>query len=138
MQAANRGAHEAGSHSIALNIMLPHEQFPNDFVTPELTFQFHYFAIRKMHFFIRARAMIAFPGGFGTFDELFDALTLIQTRKMERLPILLFNEAYWRRVINFEAMVEEGVISKKDLDFFQYVETAEQAWDIILDFYNLK
>ncbi|GAB4392472.1 MAG: LOG family protein [Gammaproteobacteria bacterium] len=138
MEAANRGAFEAGAPSISLNIVLPHEQYPNDYVTPELTFQFHYFAIRKMHFFIRARAMIAFPGGFGTFDELFDALTLIQTHKMERLPVLLFNEKFWRRIINFEGLVDEGVISPEDLELFQYVETAEEAWQHILDFYQIK
>lgn len=137
MEAANRGAHEAGSRSIAFNIVLPNEQYPNRFVTPELTFQFHYFALRKMHFFIRAHAMVAFPGGFGTFDELFDALTLMQTNKMQRIPILLFCEDYWRRVINFEAMVDEGTVNPDDLKLFQYVETAEQAWKIILDFYNL-
>ncbi len=137
MEAANRGAHLAGSRSIALNIVLPNEQYPNRFVSPELTFQFHYFAIRKMHFFIRAHAMIAFPGGYGTFDELFDALTLMQTNKMQRIPILLFCEDYWRKIINFEAMVDEGTIHADDLKLFQYVETAEQAWKIILDFYNL-
>lgn len=137
MQAANKGAFDAGGRSIALNIMLPHEQHPNTYVTPELTFQFHYFAIRKMHFFIRAHAMVAFPGGFGTCDELFDALTLMQTNKMQNIPILLFNETYWRRVLNFEAMLDEGMISEKDLALFQYVETAEQAWDVILEFYHL-
>lgn len=138
MEAANKGAADAGRPSIALNILLPHEQFPNDFVTPELTFQFHYFAIRKMHFFIRAQAMIAFPGGFGTCDELFDALTLIQTQKMDPIPILLFNEKYWRRVLNFDAMIEGGTISEEDLSFFQYVETAAQAWQIIRTFYHLE
>jgi len=136
MEAANRGAYDVNSRSVALNVILPHEQIPNKYVTPELTFQFHYFAIRKMHFFIRARAMVAFPGGFGTFDELFDALTLMQTEKMDRIPILLFNEKFWREVINFEALVEHGTISEEDLSLFQYVETAEQAWQIIKDFYG--
>jgi len=136
MEAANRGAYEANHKNIAFNIMLPHEQEPNAYVSPELTFQFHYFAIRKMHFFIRARALVAFPGGYGTLDELFDALTLIQTEKMDPLPILLFNEKFWRRIINFEALVDEGTISESDLNLFHYVETAEQAWQIILDHYG--
>lgn len=136
MEAANRGAYDVNSRSIALNIILPHEQIPNKFVTPELTFQFHYFAIRKMHFFIRARAMIYFPGGFGTLDELLDALTLMQTGKMDHIPILLFGEEYWRKIINFEELVEQGMINESDLDLFQYVETADQAWQCILDFYG--
>lgn len=137
MEAANRGAQDAERPSVSFNVMLPHEQFPNPHITPELTFQFHYFAVRKMHFFIRAQAMIAFPGGFGTCDELFDALTLIQTQKMDPLPILLFNERYWRRVLNFDAMVEEGTISAEDLALMQYVETADEAWQIIKDYYSL-
>ncbi|MGI9488866.1 MAG: TIGR00730 family Rossman fold protein [Geminicoccaceae bacterium] len=138
MEAANRGAADVKAESIGLNIVLPHEQAPNAYITPELCFQFHYFAIRKMHFMMRARALVCFPGGFGTFDELFEALTLIQTGKAKRIPLLLFDEAYWRRVVNFEAMVEEGVISAEDLNLFQYVETADQAWSIIADHHGLE
>ena len=131
MEAANRGADDAGAKSIGFNITLPHEQHPNPYVTPELCFQFHYFAIRKMHFLMRARAMVAFPGGFGTMDELFEALTLIQTKKITPIPIVLFGEEFWRKIINFEAMVEAGVISEGDLDLFNYVESAEAAWNTI-------
>ncbi|MEM9628825.1 MAG: TIGR00730 family Rossman fold protein [Pseudomonadota bacterium] len=138
MEAANRGADDVDAESIGLNIVLPHEQAPNAYITPELCFQFHYFAIRKMHFMKRARALVCFPGGFGTFDELFEALTLIQTGKAKRIPFLLFDEAYWRRVVNFEAMVEEGVISAEDLNLFRYVETADQAWSIIADHHGLE
>ena len=138
MEAANRGAADVEAESIGLNIVLPHEQAPNAYITPELCFQFHYFAIRKMHFMMRARALVCFPGGFGTFDELFEALTLIQTGKAKRIPLLLFDEAYWRRVVNFEAMVEEGVISAEDLNLFQYVETADQAWSIIAEHHRLE
>lgn len=133
MEAANRGAHEAGGKSIGLNIVLPHEQRPNDYITPELCFQFHYFAIRKLHFLLRARALVVFPGGFGTLDEFFETLTLIQTGKARPLPVLLFGEAYWRRIINFEALVEEGTIDPDDLDLFQYVDSAAEAWRIILE-----
>ena len=136
MEAANRGAHDIGAKTIGLNITLPHEQKPNPYITPELCFQFHYFAIRKMHFLIRARAMVAFPGGFGTLDELFETLTLIQTGKIMPIPVILFGEAYWRRIVNFEAMVEEGVISATDLDLFRYVETAEAAWNVIHTHYD--
>ena len=138
MEAANRGAADVDAESIGLNIVLPHEQAPNAYITPELCFQFHYFAIRKMHFMMRARALVCFPGGFGTMDELFEALTLIQTGKAKRIPLLLFDEAYWRRIVNFEAMVEEGVISPEDLDLFQYVETAEDAWSIIAAHHGLE
>jgi uncharacterized protein (TIGR00730 family) len=131
MEAANRGAMEAGGKSIGLNIVLPFEQQPNPYITPELCFHFHYFAIRKMHFLKRARALVACPGGFGTLDELFETLTLIQTRKINPVPVLLLGSSYWRRIINFEALVEEGAISEADLDIFQYVDTAEQAWEII-------
>lgn len=131
MEAANRGAHEAGGKSIGLNIVLPMEQCPNPYITPELSFQFHYFAVRKMHFLMRARALVAFPGGFGTLDELFETLTLIQTKKIKRVPILLFGREYWQRIINFEALVEEGTIDAQDLKLFQYVETAKEAWDVI-------
>jgi uncharacterized protein (TIGR00730 family) len=136
MEAANRGAHDEGKQSIGLNIVLPHEQAPNRFVTPELSFQFHYFALRKMHFLIRARAVAVFPGGFGTFDEMFELLTLIQTGKVKPIPIVLFGKEFWNRVVNFEALVEEGVVSAADLKLFQFVETAEEAWDIISKFYD--
>jgi hypothetical protein len=131
MEAANRGAHEAGMPSIGMNITLPHEQNPNPFVTPDLNFQFHYFAIRKMHLLMRAKSLVAFPGGFGTLDELFETLTLIQTRKVQPIPVLLFGQAYWERIVNFEALVEEGTISPEDLDLFVFVETAEEAWELI-------
>lgn len=137
MEAANRGAHDIEGKSIGLNIVLPLEQGPNPYITPDLCFQFHYFAIRKMHFLIRARALVAFPGGYGTLDELFEALTLLQTRKIDRIPVLLFGKEYWSKVINFEAMREEGVIDHDDLSFFQYVETAEEAWDVIANFHHL-
>jgi uncharacterized protein (TIGR00730 family) len=128
MEAANRGAHEAGMPSIGMNIVLPHEQAPNSYITPDLNFQFHYFAVRKMHLLMRAKSLVAFPGGFGTLDELFETLTLIQTQKVQPIPVLLFGQAFWRRIINFDALVEEGTISNKDLDLFEYVETAEEAW----------
>lgn len=136
MEAANRGAHEVDAKSIGLNILLPMEQGPNPYITPELCFQFHYFAIRKMHFLIRAQALVAFPGGYGTLDELFEALTLMQTRKISRIPVLLFGREYWDRVVNFDAMVEEGTIDPGDLDLFQYVESAEEAWEAIEAFYH--
>ena len=128
MEAANRGAADAGAPSIGLNVVLPHEQKPNDWVTPHLSFQFHYFAIRKMHFLMRAKAVAVFPGGFGTLDELFELLTLIQTKKMAPVPILLFGRDYWNRIVNFEALAEEGVIDPADLSLFTMVETAEEAW----------
>ncbi|WP_225205047.1 LOG family protein [Novosphingobium huizhouense] len=137
MEAANRGAEEAGAESIGLNIVLPHEQAPNAYVTPHLSFQFHYFALRKMHFLLRARAVAVFPGGFGTFDEFFELLTLIQTGKMKPIPILLFGADYWNKVIDFQAIAEEGVINFEDLDLFRMVETAEEAWAHIVDFYAL-
>ena len=124
MEAANRGASEEGQESIGLNIVLPHEQMPNRYVTPDLSFQFHYFALRKMHFLLRARAVAVFPGGYGTFDEMFELLTLIQTGKVRPLPILLFGKDYWNRVVNFEAMVEEGVIAPHDLDLIHWTEDA--------------
>ena len=136
MEAANRGAAEAGHESIGLNIVLPHEQAPNPYVTPSLSMQFHYFALRKMHFLLHARALAAFPGGFGTFDELFELLTLIQTGKIKPIPVLLFGRAFWNRVVNFEALVEEGVISARDLDIFTFVETAEEAWAVVKEFYS--
>ncbi len=137
MEAANRGAVDAGGISIGLNIVLPFEQQPNSYITPELCFQFHYFAIRKMHFLKRARALVACPGGFGTLDELFETLTLIQTRKIKPVPIVLLGSEYWQRIINFEVMVEEGVIDEEDLALFQYVDTAEEAWQIIKNYYQL-
>ena len=135
MEAANRGASEEGRESIGLNIVLPHEQLPNRYVTPDLSFQFHYFALRKMHFLLRARAVAVFPGGYGTFDELFELLTLVQTGKVRPLPILLFGRDYWTRVINFEAMVEEGVIAPNDLDLLHWSEEAEEAWEFVRRFY---
>lgn len=131
MEAANRGAHDADGKSIGLGIVLPFEQGPNPYITPELNFQFHYFAIRKMHFLIRAKAMVAFPGGFGTLDELFETLTLIQTGKVIGFPIVLVGREFWQRVVNFDALVEEGVISSEDLDLFVYAETAEEVWEIL-------
>ncbi|WP_412565099.1 LOG family protein [Thalassobius sp. MITS945101] len=133
MEAGNLGAQDADGVSIGLNIVLPHEQAPNEFVTPDLCFNFHYFAIRKMHFLMRARVVTAFPGGFGTLDELFEALTLIQTGRMERVPFLLFGEAFWRSIINWEALSEAGTISAEDLELFRFVETAEEAMAAIDD-----
>lgn len=127
MEAGNRGASDAGGQSIGLNIVLPHEQAPNPFVTPDLSFNFHYFAIRKMHFLMRARAVCIFPGGFGTLDEMFESLTLIQTGRMKRLPFLLFGRDWWQSVINWNQLAEAGVISPEDLNLFQMVETAEEA-----------
>ncbi|MEX5727289.1 uncharacterized protein Ga0609869_000642 [Rhodovulum iodosum] len=127
MEAGNRGAADAGGVSIGLNIVLPHEQAPNEYVTPELCFNFHYFGIRKMHFLLRAAAIAIFPGGFGTLDEMFEALTLIQTRRMEPVPFLLFGREFWEKVINLEALAEVGTIAREDLDLFSYVETAEEA-----------
>lgn len=135
MEASNRGAFEAGAKTIGLNIVLPEEQAPNPYITPELCFQFHYFAIRKMHFLLRARALVVFPGGFGTLDELFDALTLLQTRKVKPIPVLLFNQKYWSKIINFNALVEEGMISAEDLELICYIETAEEACEKIAQFY---
>jgi len=137
MEAANRGAADVGGKSIGLNIVLPGEQKPNPYITAELCFQFHYFAIRKMHFLMRAIALVAFPGGFGTLDELFEALTLIQTKKVRPIPVILFGKAYWQKVINFDVLVEEGTISPCDLDLIQYAETPEQAWQLILQSYTL-
>ena len=137
MEAANRGACDAGFESVGLNIVLPHEQAPNEYVTPHLSFQFHYFALRKMHFLLRARAVAVFPGGFGTFDEFFELLTLIQTGKMERIPIMLFGGDFWNRVVNFEALAEEGVISPDNLKLFTMVEDAQTAWRHIREFYEL-
>ena len=137
MEAANRGAVEAGAETIGLNIVLPHEQAPNTYVTPRLAFQFHYFALRKMHFLLRAKAVAVFPGGFGTFDEFFELLTLIQTGKMKPIPILLFGKDFWDRIIDFEALADEGVINHDDLKLFTRVETAAEAWAEIVKFYSL-
>ncbi len=131
MEAGNRGAVDAGGKSIGLSIVLPHEQAPNEYVTPELSFNFHYFAIRKMHFLMRARAICIFPGGFGTMDELFETLTLIQTGRMERVPFLLFGRAFWEKVINWEALADAGTISDEDLDLFRFVDTAKEAMTLI-------
>ena len=138
MEAANRGAEDVGKESIGLNIVLPHEQLPNEYVTPALSFRFHYFALRKMHFLLRARAVAVFPGGFGTFDEFFETLTLIQTGKMKPIPILLFGREFWNRVVNFDALCEEGTIAPRDLELFQWCETAEDAWKHIAAFYKIK
>lgn len=135
MEAANRGAYDIGTLSIGLNIVLPTEQIPNKYITPGLCFQFHYFGIRKMHFLMRAKALVIFPGGFGTLDELSDVLTLIQTKKIKPVPVLLFGKEYWRRVIDFEFMAQEGFIRHEDLKIFRYVGTAQEAWDVIRDFY---
>ncbi|CAA9501764.1 MAG: hypothetical protein AVDCRST_MAG91-1093 [uncultured Sphingomonadaceae bacterium] len=136
MEAANRGAADVGADSIGLNIVLPFEQLPNPYVTPSLSFQFHYFALRKMHFLLRARAVAVFPGGFGTFDEMFELLTLVQTGKVARLPILLFGREYWERVVNWEALADEGVIAPQDLNLFSFVETAEEAWGHVCGYYT--
>jgi uncharacterized protein (TIGR00730 family) len=137
MEAANRGAADVKGKSIGLNIVLPGEQKPNPYITPELCFQFHYFAIRKMHFLMRAAALVAFPGGFGTLDELFEALTLIQTQKVRPIPVILFGKAYWEQLINFDFLVAEGAISASDRKLIQYAETAEQAWQLILEGYTI-
>ena len=136
MEAANRGACEVGAKSVGLNINLPHEQYPNPYITPELCFRFHYFALRKMHFLLRAKALVAFPGGFGTMDELFEVLTLVQTRKVKPVPIVLVGEAYWRRVIDFEFLADEGVIDAEDRELFWFAETANEIWSSIRDWYN--
>ena len=138
MEAANRGASEVGALSVALNIALPHEQQPNAYVTPGLSFKFHYFALRKMHFMMRAKALVAFPGGFGTLDELFEVVTLVQTRKSKPVPILLFGSDYWQRLLNLDLLVAEGMISAADVNLFQYVDTPEAAWQAICAFYQLK
>ena len=137
MEAANRGAADVGAESIGMNIVLPHEQAPNPYVTPRLSFQFHYFALRKMHFLLRAKAVAVFPGGFGTLDEFMELLTLIQTGKMKPIPVLLFGAEFWNRVLNFQALADEGVINEVDLKLFRWVETAEEAWEEIAKFYEL-
>jgi uncharacterized protein (TIGR00730 family) len=137
MEAANRGAWDVGSKSIGLNISLPHEQFPNPYITPGLCFQFHYFALRKLHFLLRTRALVAFPGGYGTFDELFETLTLVQTRKIKPVPIILVGKEYWQRAFDLDFMIAEGVIDAEDRDLFWYAETAQEIWDGILAWHEL-
>jgi hypothetical protein len=137
MEAANRGAFDVGAKSVGLNIVLPHEQYPNPYVTPGLCFQFHYFAIRKLHFLLRARALVAFPGGFGTFDELFETLTLVQTRKIKPLPVVLVGESYWRKAVDLEFLVAEGAIDPEDRELFWFAETAHEIWDGIEHWYGL-
>ncbi len=137
MEAANRGAADVGAPTVGLNIVLPFEQLPNPYVTPGLSFQFHYFALRKMHFLLRARAVAVFPGGYGTFDEFFELLTLVQTGKIKPMPILLYGKDFWTRVIDFEALAEEGTINHSDLDLFHWVETAEEGWEIVRKAYDL-
>jgi len=137
MEAANRGSFEAGGKSVGFNITLPHEQEPNAYITPELCFQFHYFALRKLHFLQRARALVAFPGGFGTMDELFEALTLIQTGKSGRIPVILVGKEFWQRAVGFDVFLEEGTIDPEDLELFEFAETAHEAWDIICRFYEM-
>jgi hypothetical protein len=136
MEAANRGAFEAGAKSVGFNITLPAEQIPNPYITPELCFQFQYFAMRKFHFVLRAKALVAFPGGFGTLDELFECLTLRQTRRMQEIPIILFGRQYWDKVVSFQALADEGAIDDADLDLFRYAETPEEAWEIIRQFHG--
>lgn len=131
MEAANRGAFEVGAPSIGLNIQLPREQIPNRYITPELCLRFRYFALRKLHFLLRARALVAFPGGFGTFDELFETLTLVQCRKIKPLPIILVGEAYWRRAVDFDFLVADGKIGARDAKLFRYAETAREIWNEI-------
>jgi uncharacterized protein (TIGR00730 family) len=137
MEAANRGSHEMGAPSVGLNIALPHEQSANPYVTPSLSFKFHYFALRKMHFMMRAKALVAFPGGFGTLDELFEVITLVQTGKAKPVPIVLFGTDYWKRLINIDVLLEEGVISPEDVQLFHYVDEPAAAWDVIRTFYSL-
>ena len=137
MEAGNRGAHDVGAPTIGLNIVLPHEQAPNEYVTPELCFNFHYFAMRKMHFLVRAKAIAIFPGGFGTMDELFEAMTLIQTNRMERIPILLFGTEFWNNAINIEYLADQGTIAHSDLELISFVDTAQDAWAEIVRFYKI-
>lgn len=137
MEAANRGAFELGTPTVGLNIALPHEQHANPYVTPTLSFKFHYFALRKMHFMMRAKALVAFPGGFGTLDELFEVITLVQTKKAKPVPIVLFGSHYWKRLINFDVLVEEGAISAEDLNLFRYCDDPAEAWEFIRRFYSL-
>lgn len=137
MEAGNRGAADVDAPSIGLNIVLPHEQAPNPYVTPEFSFNFHYFAIRKMHFMMRAKAVAVFPGGFGTMDELFETLTLIQTGRMARIPLILFGERFWRKMIDFDGLADFGTIAPEDLELLHFVDTAADAWRIVVDFYDI-
>jgi uncharacterized protein (TIGR00730 family) len=137
MEAANRGAHDMEGLSVGLNIVLPHEQYPNPFISPGLCFQFHYFALRKMHFMLRAKALVAFPGGYGTMDELFEALTLIQTRKVAKIPIVLVGKSFWEKVIDFDFLLEEEVISEDDIKLFTMVDTADEAFNALHNFYQV-
>lgn len=137
MEAANRGAFEAGDQTIGFNISLPREQHPNSYISPGLSFRFHYFALRKMHFMLRARAIVAFPGGFGSFDELFEVLTLMQTKKVDRFPVILVGKAFWTEMVNFKQMIEFGVIDENDMHGVHFVETAQEAWQYIRDWYQL-
>ncbi len=136
MEAANRGAYDVGAKSIGLNIKLPHEQYPNPYITPGLCFQFHYFAMRKLHFLNRAKALVVYPGGFGTLDELFETLTLVQTRKQEPMPIVMLGRRYWSRLIDFDFLVEEGSIAARDLNIFSFADSAEEAWNLILNWHR--
>lgn len=136
MEAANRGAYDVGAKSIGLNIKLPHEQYPNPYITPDLCFLFRYFAIRKLHFLNRAKALVIYPGGFGTFDELFETLTLIQTRKSQTIPVVLVGESYWKKAIDFEFLKDEGVIAPQDLDIFKFADNAQEAWEHILSWHK--
>jgi hypothetical protein len=136
MEAANRGAFEVGAKSVGLNINLPHEQYPNPYITPDLCFRFHYFALRKMHLLLRAKALVAFPGGYGTLDEVFEVLTLVQTRKIKPVPIVLVGEEYWRRAIDVGFLADEGVIDEEDRELFWFAETANEIWHSILNWYD--
>jgi len=138
MEAANRGAFDVGAKSVGFNIDLPHEQEPNPYITPDLCFRFHYFAIRKFHFILRAKALVVFPGGFGTLDELFDTLCLRQTRRMQAIPIILYGRNYWDSILNFPKLADEGVIDDDDLELISYAESPEEAWRIIAEFHGVK
>ncbi len=138
MEAANRGAHDVGAKSIGLNIKLPHEQYPNPYITPGLCFQFHYFAMRKLHFLNRARALVVYPGGFGTLDELFETLTLIQTQKQEPMPVVMVGRKYWNKLVDFEFLVDEGAIAPQDLKIFSFADNAEEAWNTILNWHEIQ
>ncbi len=137
MEAANRGAFDLGAKSVGFNISLPHEQYPNPYITPELCFNFHYFAMRKLHFLLRAKALVAFPGGYGTFDELFEILTLVQTRKIKPIPVVLVGESYWRQAVNLDFLVDEGVIDEEDRELFWFAETAQEIWNGILHWHDI-
>ena len=137
MEATNRGAFDLGAKSVGFNISLPHEQYPNPYITPELCFNFHYFAMRKLHFLLRAKALVAFPGGYGTFDELFEVLTLVQTRKIKPIPVVLVGESYWRKAVNLDFLVDEGVIDQEDRELFWFAETAQEIWNGILHWHDI-